>query len=132
MKRRLNAIVAVQSQVRSPIRSHPAIHAQNTGSNAATALSAQTTGTISPDEQQKGLEGEISSAKTGEEGISIEPDLYVPSLFDHGQGAYDQCDLEPRSRNSKNAPDIAGSRISSGSSSSTRWMPSRSPLRTIS
>jgi hypothetical protein len=80
MKRRLNAIIAVQSQVRSPIRSHPAIHAQNTGSTAAVALSAQTTGTTSPEEQKKGAGEEISSAKTGEEGVTIEPDLYVLSF----------------------------------------------------
>ena len=66
----------MQSQVRSPIRSHPAIHAQHTGSSSMHALSPHVTGCqVSGGVGAGKEEQEIASAKTGEDGISIEPDL---------------------------------------------------------
>lgn len=57
--------------MRTPIRSHDAITAQHTGATTAGLLSPNMTGN----------QEELSSAKTGEEGVSIEPDLYACFSF---------------------------------------------------
>jgi hypothetical protein len=68
----------VQSQVSSPIRSHPAIHAQCTGS--AGAQWPMPSQPLDPQLTGRGGADEIMSASKGEEGILIKNDLYVRSL----------------------------------------------------
>lgn len=60
----------MQSHVSAPIKSHPAIHAQHTG-KGNDPLKAQKTGQLLVEDEGD----EVMSARKGEEGIKIEPDL---------------------------------------------------------
>jgi hypothetical protein len=63
----------VQSQVSSPIRSHPAIHAQRTGS--ASTQWPMPSQPLEPQYTGQSAASEVMSASKGEEGVRIETDL---------------------------------------------------------